>query len=178
MRSPCSRPFSRLHSPSLGPSPHTAAAPNHPRTLLQPRSHSPTAPRWGSQPKCSAVGEAAPEGRQRGTDGSPPRPTTPPSVQPGLQLVLRLQAHTAASCPAFHPPGPTGPPQQGCSQVLLLPRCTHSCDCPNPTPTLGPVDPHSAHTCPPVEPVQLPLDGGITSFCCATAPLSMGPSAN
>lgn len=42
-----------------------------------------------------------------------------------------LQAHTAASCPAFCPSGPPSSSLRGCSQGVILPACTHVWDCPS-----------------------------------------------
>ena len=46
------------------------------------------------------------------------------------QAIVGFAAKKAGSCPAFHPPEPTSPSPQGCSQGVLLLEffCTHIWD--------------------------------------------------
>ena len=57
----------------------------------------------------------------------------PPQAGPGYFQPYGLQAHTAGSCPAFHPLGwSPGSSQHGCcSQWVLPPVCVHIWNCPN-----------------------------------------------
>ncbi|KAK4816210.1 hypothetical protein QYF61_013448, partial [Mycteria americana] len=72
-----------------------------------------------------------------------------------------LQAHTASSCPVFHPPGPPSPSPWGCSQSFHLPACTDTRGCLTQVQylALGLVEPHEVYMGPLLELVQVPLDG-------------------
>lgn len=70
------------------------------------------------------------------------------------------------------PLGPQSPFWQSCSQGAL-PLCTHSWNCPSPTPTLCP---HQVLVGPLFEPVQVPLVGSLPSTA-SPAPLSLVPAA-
>ena len=52
-------------------------------------------------------------------------------TQPGISWPSGLRVHIVGSCPAFHPPVPPSPSQQGCSQSLHPPACIDSGDCPH-----------------------------------------------
>lgn len=160
-------PAHRLHSsigmpqrglPAAVRSPDRTAPPSaFPHTQLHPRP----------SPCSSGPAPAAPRLPRSGwgcrgqTDGPVPfLPHRSPLVQPGLRLPSGCW-HSALDHVRLFTLQDPRPPQQGCSQAILLPLCTHSCNCPDPTATLGPAGPHSVHTCPLFESVQLPLDGGI-----------------
>jgi len=76
--------------------------------------------------------------------------------------------HTVGSWPL----GPQSPFWQSCSQGAL-PLCTHSRNCPSPTPMLCP---HQVLVGPLFEPVQVPLVGSLPSTA-SPAPLSLVPAA-